>query len=319
MSTHSITAKLAFAMHAQTPLIPHPSLPNLMLKLEGGSINYGHKFRSAAHLLAGEIASGRTIDHVADRSSGSWAMGLAWATAACGGRSTIVTIGEPQAYVRSFVEAHNGTFQVVASNSERLAALAVLQHGGAWVPDQHDNPSVIRAFSETLGVELVAQLVAKMRCVDILVAPVGTGGMLTGTALALRQNFGAVRTVGIDLMSSVVHEGPRTGSWSHAKVRGVGSDDEFCGTLRNASQYIDFLAVGNQFEALSGMFTFAKMFPATIGMSGGLALHHGETIARTNPSKSVVALLPDRGETYSAELKLAYAIFGIHGGDHPHA
>jgi cysteine synthase len=283
------------------------------MKLEGAGMCYGHKFRSAAYVVAKAVEQGIPLSRVADRSSGSWAMGLAWAVNVAGGRSRFVTQGEPSPYVRAFVEALEGEFEVVHSNLERKSALERLKSQGYYVPDQHANGLVIEAFEQTLGKQLLHQLREHEVVPDVIVAPVGTGGLLSGTVRALRTNYPSLTSVGVDLSSSVVHDGPRSITYPHVKVRGVGSEDEYCKTLKLARSSIDQIGIASIFAALDQQLEFTRQFPASIGLSSGLALAWTEQYLRRLPKKDeipqIVVILPDRGETYAHELSCANTLF----------
>src|SRR4051794_29776801 len=140
---NDILADLRGIWSAPTPLIRHPDDHRMLLKLEGGGTNPGHKMRSAAYLVACAIAEGMDVRKAAERSSGSMAMGISGAVHRAGGVSRFVSVGPPPPPVCAFVEARGGTFEVVSSNRERVARLEDLVAEGYWTPDQHNNPRVI--------------------------------------------------------------------------------------------------------------------------------------------------------------------------------
>lgn len=298
-------AQLNFAMNLETPLLRLPWLKNTYLKFEGGGIFYNHKFRSASYLLAHAIRSGRNIKKIADRSSGSWAMGLAWAAKQVGAASTFVSVNPPPTYVSRFVKALGGDFKIVNDNEERLRHLEILQANGFWIPDQHRNPRVIRAFDKTLGCQLARQLESQNIKPDILIGPIGTGGLIAGTGKHLRRRYSSLKTIGVDRSTSIVHSCGEHRSQSLTPVRGVGSEDEICITFVRARKYIDEIRAICPSRIHMESQNFASFFPASIGASTALAL----AAARENEGKLAanqvqIVLGPDRGETYESILSL---------------
>lgn len=297
----------------QSPLWEHVDDSRVLLKAEGCGRNEGHKFRSASY-LALQRAGGGPV-RAADRSSGSWAMALAFACHVTGGESKFVTVGSPPPFVKDYVESHNGSFRVVSSNRQRIIELEALAKDGFWLPDQHNNPQLIDAFHESIGLELVEQLRSSESRPRYVVAPVGTGGLLGGVTRALRQNHFRVTSVGVDLASSINHLGPRSWKPSQLSVRGVGSDDEICGTLLAARRYIDETLPADVFQAGRYLKALQKHSARGVGMSGALALAvtHSLVLPRCKPDDRVVVVLPDSGDLYQEQTRRAGLLFA--GGD----
>lgn len=293
-----------------TPLMTYPNKPRLLLKCEGAGPYPAHKFRSFAFVAEAALAAGVHLSRLCDRSSGSWAMAGARIGHLLGAQTRWVTVGEPPVGVRAYVEANNGYFDLVASNEKRLARVEELRAEGWWCPDQHNNPMVIDAFASTLGAQLEGQLRRRGIEIAFLVAPVGTGGLLAGVARRLRLAGHRLTAIGVDRASSIAHGGVR--SWKHpyVRVRGVGSDDEVCGTLRSACDQIDEIYPGQELEAARHMLQFMRV-GCGCGLSGGLALQAAldDVLPRCPADRSVLVLLPDSGLLYSDELRLATRMF----------
>jgi cysteine synthase len=308
------TAALQAMMWAGTPLVATGD--RLLCKLEGVGPNPAHKSRSAAWLLRQADARGIDISRVADRTSGSWAMGLAAASRAMGGISRFVCVGEPEPVVRAVVEANGGSFMRVPANAERITALERLRAVGWWSPDQHNNPAVIDAFENTLGVELASDLIrlgVGKRELAFVVAPMGTGGTLAGVSRALRRvGFTGFKTAGVDVASSMVHGGPRTWVPEGLKVPGVGSLDEYCGTLRVAMRAINLVLTASAYDALDAVNRFFALNPYSCGMSSGLALAATERylLPQCPKNKRILVIMPDGAWRYATHLAAASAIFG---------
>jgi N-(2-amino-2-carboxyethyl)-L-glutamate synthase len=299
-----------------SPIVEHPSDRRLLLKFEGGGLNYGHKFRSAAYLVK-EKSNGQHVNAV-DRSSGSWAMALAYACNVTGGSTQLVSVGEPPSFVRSFVEQNNGSFKIVGSNRERILEVEKIATTGVWFPDQHNNPTLIDAFHATLGNQIRLQLDQCSWNPKFVVAPVGTGALLAGVVRALRspQKLGGnsryrVTSIGVDLSSSINHEGSRSWKLPWPSVRGVGSDDEVCGTLRASKIHIDEMLPCDGFQAAREMQAINEIFPKGCGLSGGLAVSIAKRLVlpRCGKRDSVLVLLPDTCALYAEQLDFAHKLF----------
>jgi threonine dehydratase len=117
---------------------------------------------------------------VATHSSGNHGAALAMAASRRGIRSWVVVPRDAPAFKRSNVARYGA--QVVdcpPGLAAREAALAeVVERTGATVIHPYDNPLVI-AGQGTAALELVGQVSG----LDMLVAPVGGGGLISGTAL----------------------------------------------------------------------------------------------------------------------------------------
>lgn len=311
MGKQAIRKKLRAILSAKLPIFKYPSVPRLLVAHAGAGCYPAHKFYSMASLMENALELGQDVTRIADRSSGSWAMAGAHASREVGGTSVWVTVGSPPTPVRAFVEAKGGRFLQVDSNADRIAALEELvASGGYWCPDQHNNPLVVDAFENTLGTQIEGELLRRGIEPAFLVAGVGTGGSAAGIGRRLRRRWPSLRVVGTDLSSSIAHASARSWKPGQLKVRGVGSDDEICGTLRYARREIDETVEVNVFAAANAMRQFYAD-SVGCGMSGAMVLAAAfqNCLPRCPDDKVVVALLADRGEFYSQELHIANMIF----------
>jgi cysteine synthase len=297
--------------HFSTPFFRHPADRRVWVKHDGLGLYPAHKFRSMAWLTERAIDEGIDVRRIADRSSGSWAMGGARVAHVLGGESRWITVGPPPPAVRAYVEVHGGQFLEVGSNPERIVAVERLRAAGWWCPDQHANPLVIDAFGHTLGEQLAEDLRREGVRPRLLVAAQGTGGTVAGVGRALRRHGLEVTTVAADLTSSITHGSSRSWKPTQFKVRGVGSDDEVCGTLRVARADIDEVWPEHPFRAAECMRDFFRL-SSGCGMSGGLALAvlFDRVLPRCRPHDEVVVVLTDAPMFYPAELAAANQMFG---------
>lgn len=169
----------------RTPVLHHPVLDELVgsevhLKCEsmqgGGSFKLRGATNAVLSLSDDEAAAG-----VAAHSSGNHATALALAAAARGIPAFLVMPVDAPAAKRDAVRAAGGTVidcaPTLAARAEAVAQ--VLADTGAHEVHPYDDPRVI-AGAGTAAVELLADVPD----LDLVIAPVSGGGLLSGTAIA---------------------------------------------------------------------------------------------------------------------------------------
>jgi threonine dehydratase len=184
-----------------TPLLraPFPALAGLgagevWLKAESLQPIGAFKIRGAANkilqLTPAEIARG-----VITYSSGNHAQGVAYAARAVGARAVIVMPSNAPAVKRAATLALGAeVVDVGPASSERLAKAEELvrEHGYIVIPP-YDDEQII-AGQGTCGLEIVEQLPD----VDLVLAPVSGGGLLSGVATAVKNLRPHARVFGIE-------------------------------------------------------------------------------------------------------------------------
>ncbi len=149
------------------------------------------KFRAAFHL-----ASSVAHDHILTASSGNFGQAMAYACRLLGKRSTIVMpLTSAQVKVDA-VREYGGAVELVdvrdKSRAERVAELAA-EHPEAYVASAYDDDLVIEG-NASLGCEL-ANVQPNF---DIIVAPVGGGGLTSGIIEGLRRDGSRTAVVGAE-------------------------------------------------------------------------------------------------------------------------
>jgi threonine dehydratase len=186
----------------RTPLIEaaFPSLSGygtskrIYLKAESLQPIGAFKIRGAANkilqLTAEEIARG-----VITYSSGNHAQGVAYAARAVGAKAVIVMPSNAPAIKRAATLAMGAeVVDVGVASSERLAKSdeLVRQHGYIVIPPYDDRQII--AGQATCGLEIAEALPE----VDLVLAPVSGGGLLSGVAAAVKQLSPHTRVYGIE-------------------------------------------------------------------------------------------------------------------------
>ena len=175
-----------------TPLIESPVLnadvgARVLVKPESLQRSGSFKFRGAFNRLSKLDGDQREAGVVA-WSSGNHAQGVAAAAAILGIHATIVMphdapktkIDKTRAYGAEII----GYDRYTESREEIATALA-RQRGAVLVPS-YDDPDII-AGQGTCGLEVAAQTQALGVSLDVLLVCCGGGGLIAGTALAMRE------------------------------------------------------------------------------------------------------------------------------------
>jgi len=155
-----------------------------------GAFKLRGAYNKIASLPAEEIRRG-----VITYSSGNHAQGVAYAARALGVKAVIVMPNNAPAIKREGTAALGAEIVTVGPGSaerqmkaEELAAL----HGYAIIPPYNDEQII--AGQGTMGVEIFEDLPD----VEMVLAPVGGGGMLSGVATAIKLSNPQVKVIGIE-------------------------------------------------------------------------------------------------------------------------
>ena len=130
--------------------------------------------------------------------------------------------------------------------------------------------------------------------VDILVAGVGTGGIITGVSEVIKARKPLFRAVAVEPADSPVLSGGQSGPH---KIQGIGAG--FIPDVLNVDIIDEIVTVTNS-QALETARKLAGSEGILCGISSGAAAWAGLEIARRseNREKQIVAILPDTGERY---------------------
>jgi threonine dehydratase len=164
-------------------------------KREDLQVGRSYKVRGAYNTIA-QLDPGTTV---VTASAGNHAQGFAHACASLGVRGTVVVPGTTPKQKRQRIAALGGdaiTLRIEGDtydDSARIAAELATASGAVVVP-AFDALSTV-AGQATVAVEFLAQLPVAP---DVVVLPVGGGGLLAGCATWLREHSPATRVVGVE-------------------------------------------------------------------------------------------------------------------------
>jgi threonine dehydratase len=186
-----------------TPLEPNERLSDatgaqVWLKREDLQVGRSYKLRGAYNLLA-QLDGGQRGAGAVCASAGNHGQGVAYACRRLGicGRVHVPSTTPRQKRERIAALGGPAVELVVGGDSYDDAAVAAAEHAaatGATVVPAFDDVRTI-AGQATVGVEIVEQL---GRAPDVVVLPVGGGGLLAGVGTWLAQCHPQVRVVGVE-------------------------------------------------------------------------------------------------------------------------
>lgn len=241
----------------------------------------------------GLLAPGATI---IEPTSGNTGVGLA-AAAACRGYRVVLTMPESMSVERRALLKAYGAELVLTPAAEGMAgAIAkaselATQIPGSYLPGQFDNPANPAAHRRTTGPEIWQDTDGR---VDLFVAGVGTGGIITGVGEYLKEQNPNVKVVGVEPADSAVLSGGKPGPHG---LMGIGAG--FVPSALNTAVYDEIIPVTSE-EAYAAARSLAKTEGVLCGITSGAALHAAALLAKRpeNQGKTIVVLLPDTGERY---------------------
>ena len=296
------TAKQIEALIGSTPLVDLSDLANgdatVLGKYEatnpGGSI----KDRIAKAIVEdaekkGLLAPGGTI---IEPTSGNTGVGLAM-VAAQRGYKLILTMPETMSIERRKLAAAYGAEIVLTPGAEGMkGAIAKADElhdatPGSIIAGQFVNPANPQAHYETTGPEIWADTEGT---VDAVVAGVGTGGTISGTAKFLKEKNPAVYATAVEPAESPVLSGGKPGGH---KIQGIGAG--FVPKNYDASVVDEVLPVASA-DAIATKKQLSEKLGLLVGISAGAAVNAALQLAARPEfaGKTIVAILPDTGERY---------------------
>ena len=241
----------------------------------------------------GSLKPGGTV---IEPTSGNTGVGLAM-LAAARGYKMILVMPETMSIERRKLAASYGAQIVLTPGKDGMkGAVAKAEElrqetPGAIVAGQFVNPANPQAHYETTGPEVWADTEGT---VDFIVAGVGTGGTISGTARFLKEKKPSVKGIAVEPAESAVLEGKPAGSH---KIQGIGAG--FVPKTYDASVVDEVVPVASA-TAIDTKKRLAADYGLLVGISSGAAVAAAVELAKRpeNAGKVIVAILPDTGERY---------------------
>ena len=233
--------------------------------------------------------------------SGNTGVGLAM-VAAVRGYKLILTMPETMSLERRRLLQARGAELVLTPGSTGMAGAVAKaeelrdQIPGSVILQQFDNPANPLAHEKTTALEILEDTDNQ---VDFLVAGVGTGGTISGTAKALKAKLPHLKAIAVEPASSPLLSGGQAGPH---KIQGIGAN--FIPSNFNKEVVDEIITITND-DAMETARALSAQEGLLVGISSGAAMAAALQVAQRpeNADKTIVVILPDTGERYlSTEL-----------------
>ncbi|MCB1246004.1 MAG: threonine ammonia-lyase [Acidimicrobiia bacterium] len=316
----------------ETPTLPSTSFSRLtgcsvLLKAENLQRTGSFKIRGAMNAIS-LLPEGAKARGVVAASAGNHAQGVALAAAELGIRATVFM---PEAAAIPKVSATIDYGADVKLGGADLAeatdlGLAFAADTGATMIHPYDDPSII-AGQGTVGLELLEQASE----VDTVVIPVGGGGLISGSAIALKTHNPRIRIVGVSTDAVPTYYRARE-TGSAAQIDGAPTVADGIAVSRPADicfdiieKYVDDLVLVTDrqiTESVALLLERAKYLVEPSGAAGVAALLNGQvptgaTTAVVLSGGNVDLLLIDGIVRHGLEARGRFASFSVVVPDEP--
>lgn len=234
---------------------------------------------------------------IVEPTSGNTGIALAM-VAAARGYKLMLTMPETMSKERRLLLRAYGAELILTPGAEGMSGaikkaeeIAASEPGKYFIPQQFENPANPEIHRRTTAEEIWRDTDGQ---VDFLVAGVGTGGTITGTAEVLKQRKLSFKAIAVEPDASAVLSGGQKGP--HV-IQGIGAG--FVPGVLNTSSYDEIIRVKNE-DALATARRMAREEGLLVGISSGAATWAALQVAgRTeNVGKLIVVIIPSFGERY---------------------
>lgn len=254
------------------------------------------KDRVAKAMLDDAEASGvlKSDSTIIEPTSGNTGIGLASVAAARGYRIIIVMPETMSVERRQLMKAYGAELVLSEGAKGMKGAIAKAEElakeiPNSFIPSQFTNPANPAAHYASTGPEIWEDTDGD---IDFFVAGVGTGGTITGVGRYLKEQKPSIQLIAVEPASSPVlsegHGGPH-------KIQGIGAG--FVPDVLDTQIYDRIIPVTNE-DAFAAGKLVGRAEGVLVGISSGAAVHAAVEIAKENPGKKIVVLLPDTGDRY---------------------
>ncbi len=270
---------------------------DIYVKLEMFNPSKSVKDRAAYNMIieaekAGMLKEGSTI---IEPTSGNTGIGLAQ-TCAAKGYQAILVMPDNMTQERINILKAYGAKVVLTPSAEKMpgaikkAKELVEEIPESFMPQQFENKANPDIHRKTTALEILEQTNYDL---DGFVATAGTGGTITGTGEALREELPDLHIAVVEPKGSPVLSGGKPG-----KHKLVGTSPGFVPDILNTSIYDEIIQIADE-DAVNTFKRLASEEGIFVGPSAGAAVFAAIQVAKKlGAGKKVVCIAPDTGERY---------------------
>ncbi|MGF9816967.1 cysteine synthase A [Brevibacillus agri] len=267
------------------------------VKLEKFNPSGSVKDRAAYNLIAVAEQEGliRPGDTIIEPTSGNTGIGLAMNAAAKGYRAILVMPDNMSKERINILKAYGAEVVLTPSEQRMPGAIAKAKElqqeiPRSFIPQQFENKANPDIHRVTTAREILAQTNGQL---DAFVATAGTGGTITGTGEALREQLPDLYIAVVEPKGSPVLSGGKPGPHKL-----VGTSPGFIPRILNTGIYDEIIQIADE-DALDSMRKLAALEGILVGPSSGASVFAAVAVAkRLGAGKRVVCIAPDTGERY---------------------
>ena len=273
-----------------TPLVRYSD--NILLKLENFNPSGSIKDRASYNMIKSALESEKINEGtvIIEPTSGNTGIGLAMVCAVLG-LKLIICMPENMSEERKKTISAYGA-ELVLTSAEKGMQGAVDKAfelkrsiSNSWIPMQFSNLDNAMAHDQT-AYEILNDTDNK---VGIVVAGIGTGG----TAFGLKKYLpNSVEVYGVEPAESPLFTEGNAGAH---RIQGVGAN--FIPEISKFSNLDGIITIKSD-DAIDEAKNLAKEKGVFVGISAGANLLAAKKLAKENPQKTIVAIIPDGGDRY---------------------
>lgn len=288
-----------------TPLIPYEEDfdADIFVKNEAMNASGSVKDRAALSMILAAEQAGvlRKGDTIVEATSGNMGIALAYVGIRRGYRVLLTMPDTTTVEHRHMIQGLGAELVLTEGKLGIKGAIEMAEEyanrpGHVWLK-QFENSANVTAHYLSTGVELLEQLDK----IDVLVAGVGTGGTLIGTAKRIKEQFPNCEIVAVEPASSPVISRGEKGAH---KIQGMGAG--FVPTLYD-SKLVDRVELVTDDQAMDMFYTLNLIQGYCCGISSAANIVVAVRLAEdpAYKGKYIVTFFPDGDDRYSSILEQA--------------
>ena len=277
-----------------TPMIIYEN--NIWLKMESFNPSGSIKDRAAYSMIQSALERGEINQEtvIIEPTSGNTGIGLAMVCAILG-LKLIICMPENMSEERQKAISVYGAELVLTLAEDGMKGAVEKafelkeKYSNSWIPNQFSNLDNPRVHEQTAK-EILHDT---GKTVDIVVAGIGTGG----TAFGLKKYLtNGAKVYGVEPSESPLFTEGKSGQH---KIQGIGAN--FIPEITEFSELDGILTIESD-EAIEEAKNLAKEKGIFAGISAGANLLAAKQLAKENPEKLIVVIIPDSGDRYLSVL-----------------